>query len=544
MPPELPEKYYLDYFLYILDFVTIKYEDLLKEEEKDFILSLRNLEEDSLCLYIRLCMRRGIFFKEASLDYQDIQDYKRAIRVLETASFLSLPREQDLETDTILNVFNKKELLKLSKEKLASSLKKGDCVEAIFQQYEAKDLVAKIEANHPIYVQLRTDEMAWIFFLFFGTIHRDLSEFIVRDLGYRSFEVNDIALMTPYFKTRADALSKYLLSNLWLEFEAYKDLLESEALCAWSENVVQTIQPEGIQSQKTYDSFVLSLAKRLEKELPEKSLALYKNTTKPPSAERQVRLLKKLKRIEEAKELCHQIEAYSPYTKELYFARDFLNKLVDSKAIKSTSKALKSASSIQIDAAFKYSVEAGALAYYVEDGWEGFFSENHVWNTILVLLFWEIIFDKEQDAIHHPFQGLPSDWKDPIFVSKRKEQIEQHPVLGWDKNQLRDYLSEMYLAKYGKSNPLIIWHEDLFSYIEYYIHCLKKEQIISILFKMIYNLGQYTKGFPDLFIHKGKDYKFLEIKSPGDTLSSQQLYWLDYFKSQKINIEVIKVEWK
>jgi hypothetical protein len=39
------------------------------------------------------------------------------------------------------------------------------------------------------------------------------------------------------------------------------------------------------------------------------------------------------------------------------------------------------------------------------------------------------------------------------------------------------------------------------------------------------------------------EYAFVEVKSPTDTLSSQQLYWLHFFDKIGVNAKVIRVEW-
>ena len=42
------------------------------------------------------------------------------------------------------------------------------------------------------------------------------------------------------------------------------------------------------------------------------------------------------------------------------------------------------------------------------------------------------------------------------------------------------------------------------------------------------NLVEHLRGFPDLFMwdEKSNEYCFVEVKSPPDNLSNQQLSWL------------------
>jgi hypothetical protein len=46
--------------------------------------------------------------------------------------------------------------------------------------------------------------------------------------------------------------------------------------------------------------------------------------------------------------------------------------------------------------------------------------EKFVWTT-----FWDIIFDTESMAIHHPLQRSPSDLFKPTFFEKRQQKMEE-----------------------------------------------------------------------------------------------------------------------
>src|SRR5690606_37941744 len=96
---------------------------------------------------------------------------------------------------------------------------------------------------------------------------------------------------------------------------------------------------------------------------------------------------------------------------------DFLNKLEKSlkRSIRQTTKALQEAGCIQVPYAFRGQVENGAAQYFMAQGYDVIFCENRPWRALFGLLFWDIIYDTNVQAIHHPLQRIPSDFFQPGF---------------------------------------------------------------------------------------------------------------------------------
>ena len=70
----LPQKYYRDYFHYLLDFVERHNTHILDEGEYTFYQEFRQLTEDAQCLYIRCLNRKGDFFRYSKIAYEEIED--------------------------------------------------------------------------------------------------------------------------------------------------------------------------------------------------------------------------------------------------------------------------------------------------------------------------------------------------------------------------------------------------------------------------------------------------------------------------------------
>jgi hypothetical protein len=159
------------------------------------------------------------------------------------------------------------------------------------------------------------------------------------------------------------------------------------------------------------------------------------------------------------------------------------------------------------------------------------------------LLFWDIIFDTDTLAIHHPLQRSPSDLFKPTFFEKRKERMEERLLMLEDEDATTVYMNRIFFEKFGITNPLVDWFGGLFPLILTVLEKLSAEQISLIMLEMARSLRENVRGFPDLFIWSDGEYSFIEVKSPTDSLSNQQLYWLRFFESINVRSKVLRVEW-
>jgi hypothetical protein len=106
------------------------------------------------------------------------------------------------------------------------------------------------------------------------------------------------------------------------------------------------------------------------------------------------------------------------------------------------------------------------------------------------------------------------------------------------------FLNRVFFEKYGITNPLVDWYGGLFPLVITLLERLSSEQVKAVMLEMARNLRENVRGFPDLFIWDDGDYQFIEVKSPTDSLSNQQLYWLRFFESINLRAKVLRIEWK
>lgn len=554
IPIELPEKYYLNYFESLLDFVREKHGNLLNRREKRFIKQFFQLPEDARCLFVRLVNRRGCYFRIKKLQYAEIKDFNVALHLLISQKFFSsLSVSHSHDASRWLCIFTKAEIISFictiqkGLKKQAAGLKKDEIVQLILEQANLHTLLHHIRQTEPVVKVNFEEEMEMLKFLYFGNIHDDMTQFVVRDIGYIKTEELDTNKLQALFKTRKEAEDKLFISKLYQEFKDRRDMLQQPAdqLYDWFQEQQKKADALCPLARPTFDKLCLRLGKLLEQNrLPKFALDIYQHTDTAPSRERRARLLHKLGLTSEALELCRQIGELPQNAEEKYFAEDFCDLINKKRKVKRTTHYLKNSTSIELNEAKRSFVELGVLEYFREQGYEGVFTENYLWRGFFGLFFWDIIFDQDSEALHNPLQTTPSDFYTPDFLKKRRKHIDQRLEVLTYPQRFYNIIRHHFQTKAGINNPMVGWHEGLLPLVEQCYEKLQPKQISSVLLEMAKNLRENTRGFPDLFIWDEDSYSFIEVKSPNDHLSGQQLYWLHFFEKHRIEAKVVRVQWQ
>jgi hypothetical protein len=230
MPPEkieLPPKYYLTYFQYLIDFVKKKYQHILNETEQQFLADFEALTEDEKCLFIRFCNRTGSFFRTEKLKYAEIENIPESLNGLIDKGFVEPLSENHLtEAADVLDIFSKAELIELAKilnleTRGKASLKKEEVLDWLLAVGNWEDMIYLLNSEdyanihglpHSLVRVLKETEVQMLKFLFFGSRHGDMTEFVTRDLGFQSYEKFDEDKMVAYFQTRQEVEDKLKVS--------------------------------------------------------------------------------------------------------------------------------------------------------------------------------------------------------------------------------------------------------------------------------------------------------------------------------------------
>jgi hypothetical protein len=549
--PDLSLFYYWENFNYVLGYVKKQYQNLLSESEILFIQNFENLPKESQCLYLRLASRRALWFREEKLTYVEISNISLSLDELGEKGFIRFASTQDsINLVSILSVFSKKECIALTSKlahfpKYSSTISKEHLVDLCRPfSLEIMQVLNGIASRLICPVQL--EYFTFIQFLFFGTKFRDMSEFVIRDLGHRQYVAVNEEEFVPYFQTRKEAVEKWKIS-LWREnfYEMSKDPASIDELVqSWNQDILPMYVDISDVAMGSFERALFSLGRWLERHgCMELALDIYEPSLSGLSLERRVRILAKLKRIEAALLLAKLgLEiGFSP--KETHFFEDFILKQNSKKHIKAVTQSLKLSPTILIDIKWKGNVELGVIDYFENMGYSAHFTENHLWKNVLGILCWDLVFDENQTGIHHPFQWAPSHYSSEGFTVGKEKDFEEKMGLLASLDLFFAHALHIKENHEGKLNPLIDWYTLDIELIRELVHRVPQESLALVLRYLWTHLSTHAKGFPDLFVFKDSEYQFIEVKSPTDHLSAIQYFWHDFLIKTGVKFELYRVAW-
>lgn len=551
-PVELAPDYYLTNFRTLVDFVMARYTALLSEAERQFYTVFRNLDRDSQQLYVRLLSRKGVatsagaVFRRSRLAYSEIDDLAGAVARLEDAGLLL--RNPGLPLAETLPLFSKAELLPFSTTQLPRGIKRPDLENALMEQgLEPAQL-----AGDEILLAVRAAEHFETFKLcFFGNLNQDLTDYVLRDLGLYQYEEYPLDRQHLPFQTRAQ-LEQHL---------RYYDCLAqlNEVLVTGEDAILALAEqlPAGMEGdatlQRRLDRLRLTLARQLERlDALEAAYALYQRCTHPPARERRARIAVKLGDIDSALTLCREIIA-SPHTEaEQVFAESFGYRTAK------RHKQLQGWLPPQ-----RYQPPTGTVtlpqgpervellaANWLQDLAPGgetvgcYYVENCLFNGVLGLYVWDILFAPVPGAFFNPFQVAPSDFRTPDFYRLRRAEFEQR-LTELTIETLASRVLQNYRDKWGIANPLVAWEALPESLLQLALERIPPQHWQALFRRLLSDIANHRSGLPDLIRFPADgSYELVEVKGPGDRLQQNQLRWLGYFAKHHIPHRVLHVEWQ
>jgi hypothetical protein len=546
----LPPKYYLDYFNYLLGFVQDKYRHILAEKEWRFLRKYYALSEDAQCLFIRFSNRKGIFFRTEKLAYEEIGNIYSVLDELTRKGFIEPLSQNHIHfQDELFRLLTKPELLSIYDRRELRSKSKSELIDLIKTQYAFNEILVKTSSLIPIVKVNFEFETTFFKFLFFGNRYMDMTEFVVRDLGFVQYFHHDEDKLVARFDTRKDAEDKWMITDQTDLFDQLKNTETPETIYDWFETFSASVSDLSEIAKPAFEKLRLKVGRHLEKfKAFELAVEIYKSCGLPQAKERHVRCLVTLKKNHEALALCESMVLNSTNADEIFFAKDFMGRILKNTASrkkKLTTEKLHLAQQITIPSVYRGQVELGAIEYFLQKGKYAVFSENYLWRGIFGLAFWKIIFDPTLVRFHHPFQRRPSDLHLPDFYEKRSVILHQHLDSFLEVDDFLVFMRNIYVENEGIANPFVIWAEGFWETIRIATLRIGLEKLKPLLIYISKDIAENSRGFPDLFVwDENGEYEFVEIKSPTDNLSNRQLYWLGYFEESGIKARVLRVFYK
>ncbi len=537
----LPEGYYLEHFNFILRFISEKQYQILSLDERQTLLEYSNLSPDAQMLYVRLFNRKRRVFCLDSLNYTEITHLLHAERALIESGFATREVADDLLSDFLLqqSVAHLRKLNKKLQLGNPEKTSKSELAPLIASQVPSDELKKHFDFSNLVSL-LRRDTFEFFLFIFFGNLRYDLSAFVLKDLDQTRGHANTASELTPRFSSREEALETRRFAQL--KQDLY--LIPAEELETWALRIHQMPPPHTPLALRKYESLCFYVARELEREKRlELALQLYQHTPSHPSRERRVRVLFKLGKPEQAYLLLEEIAENPRCAEERIFAEDYLRKRKQPKSTRQTRKAKRQASDIFLARRWRRQPEEGVVAKLNESGLCAFHTENRLWRSFFGLLFWDLLFDTNRNSFHTPFEQLPREFKFGTLFAGMKTEVEQSIGLIEDETNFLNVIQERYLQYFRTKNPFVSWTPETLKLIAEIRQRLPARALQAVAREMSQNPEHNLCGFPDLLVLEDSQVRFLEVKTPLDQLSAQQLHWLQVFRQHGIEADVLQIRW-
>ncbi|CAD5222865.1 unnamed protein product [Bursaphelenchus okinawaensis] len=195
------------------------------------------------------------------------------------------------------------------------------------------------------------------------------------------------------------------------------------------------------------------------------------------------------------------------------------------------------------------SVEQIALMDMVNNqGYEdGFHIEGGVWHTLYGLACFDIIFENGiYNAWVSELQTRPMDQNSQLFYTNRKDLFEKRfNEIENDRDRLCEIIKQNFELYMGTRSADIDWNtfnmddNRLWDILE----CVDLQMLTNLFRRFAADYRNSRSGLPDLTVWNKTEKRMavVEVKGPGDKLSTKQRLWLDFFVRNSTRAVVCRV---
>ena len=535
--------YYLNNFMQVLDWLELRYADVLSVEEQSFIGDFKRLPRESKALLVRMVMRKGIHFRASKLHYDEIGDIDTAAGPLLELGWVD--EHMPLSIDTLFEVLLKAEILQCFSAAIDQPKgKKTDWLPALREQFPQtqsfNDWCPSLEERlFSLTIMGLCDRLR---LMFFGNLYQDWSEFVLADLGVYTYEKVEFCADSRGLRSRDDVDACLLLHDYQQQFEA------AEAL----DEVVERISGLVLDNpwlQRRRGKLLFQMAQHCERIADfSTALNLYRQCSYPGARARLIRVLERCGEFQLALELATRAEQAPESAAEQQQMLRVLPRLrrkLGGPPIKRASPRSMQRLDLQLPRGEPaLSVEFHVQAHLSEETAPVHYVENSLINSLFGLLCWPAIFAPLPGAFFNPFQRGPVDLLNEDFHGRRAE-LFQACLDELDDGRYRQTIRERYASKWGVQSPFVFWSVLSEELLEQALDCLPAEHLKHWFNRLLLDIKANRAGMPDLiqFWPQEKTYRMIEVKGPGDRLQDNQVRWLEFCHEHQMPIAVCYVQW-
>ncbi|TMU83093.1 VRR-NUC domain-containing protein [Pseudomonas fluorescens] len=535
--------YYLNNFRQVLDWLELRYADVMSETEYAFIRDFNALPRVSQGLLVRMVMRKGVHFRAGKLNYLEIGDIAEAAQPLLEQGWID--EHAPLALAELFDVLLKAEILQAFAAFIEQPKgRKDDWLPILAEQFaDARSLCEWAPLlDDRLFSLTIMDLCDRLRLMFFGNLYQDWSEFVLADLGIFTYEKVEFCADSRGLRSRADVDACLFLHDCQLRFEAGEPLdIIVEQISAlhfdnpWLQRRRGKVLFQIGQYCERISEFVLALS-------------IYRDCAYPGARLRMIRVLERSGEYPLALELGTLAEQAPESAAEQQGLQRILprlrRKLGGPPLKRTTAKPVE-----RLDLHLPRSDPALSVEYYVQahlhdDDGPVHYVENSLINSLFGLLCWPAIFAPLPGAFFHPFQRGPVDLLNEDFQQRRAE-LFQACLSELDDGRYAATIRQRFIDKWGIQSPFVFWgalNEEL---LEQALACLPAEHLKHWFSRLLLDIKANRAGMPDLiqFWPQHKTYRMIEVKGPGDRLQDNQLRWLEFCHQHQMPVAVCYVQW-
>lgn len=535
--------YYLHNFQQVLDWIALRYTDLLDDEERTFIRQFGEQPRPARALLVRMVMRKGELFRPSKLTYDEIGPTLAALQPLLELGWVS--DDGLLSLEQLFQLLRKDEIA----SGFAGQLARPRAAKAeLYAQLQAPDLAPRPLRDwlpgfpEPI-ITLRLQALCdRLRLLFFGNLYQDWSEFVLADLGLLRYEQVEFSADSRALRQRGDvdmALALHRCGELIEQGVPLEQVL-SQALALHSDN-----------------PWLLRRRSRLLYQLGQHSerlgdwdlaLRIYPASLHPQARVRHIRVLERSEQWAQAYALASEVARQPTGPLEVQALARMLPRLqrkLGGPPQPRRARPVAGLIELQLPAQQAgLGVEEAVRLHLEAQGGQVHYVENTLFNSLFGLLCWDAIFAPVPGAFFHPFQSAPQDLHDPEFQARRRELFEA--CLGQlDDGRYQQTIREHFRRKQGLQSPFVFWQMLEEPLLEQALACLPAMHLKYCFARLLEDIQNNRAGMPDLiqFWPDQQRYRMIEVKGPGDRLQDNQLRWIDFCAEHGLPVDVCHVRW-
>lgn len=534
--------YYLENFRQVLNWIAQRYDDLLDDQERRFIVDFASLPQPAQALLVRMIMRKGTLFRASKLAYDEIGDVASAVAPLLDHGWIDGAPLLDLQT--LFAMLRKEELAQCFKAHgIRSAEKKADLLERLSPHYETSQCLAQwFEGIDDLIFALTIMPLCdRLRLLYFGNLYQEWSEFVLADLGVYRYEKVEFSIESRGISQRADI-------DVCLDLHACrKDLDEGVVLTELATRAL-AIQTGNPWLSMRRAKLLYQIGYQAEREQdPVLALAVYAQCRYPGARVRRIRTLERCAQYADAMALLQQARSAPENDEETQHLLRIQPRLLKKLGQGGSNRAKKRAVTrldVSVLPSADYSVEQLVQAHLKEEGCEVHYVENALINSLFGLLCWPAVFAPLPGAFFHPFHSAPSDLYSPDFYERRSALFEAC-LEQLDDPRYLSTIRQCYADKFGLQSPFVFWGTLTPQLLEQALRCLPAQHLKHWFRRLLQDVKANRTGMPDLiqFFPQQRRYRMIEVKGPGDRLQDNQLRWLDFCAEHEMPVVVCYVQW-